>query len=94
MMKMNEATKQETSAEASGSRHDRMVMRPPLAKKHNGMRISASGILQRVGGHLKFGARQMDEHLKEMASRYYAGDVAAVDEFLQLYGLDDNRPAA
>ena len=63
-----------------------------LAKKHEGMKISAAGILHRVGGHLKFGAQQMHEHLEEMASRYYSGDIKAVDEFLQLYCLDDDRP--
>ena len=63
-----------------------------LAKKHEGSRISASGILLRIKGQLKFGAEQMDCHLKEMAKRYYAGDSSAVDEFLQLYCLDDARP--
>ena len=67
-------------------------MLPPLAKKHEGMKISASGILLRVGGYLKGGARELDRHLKEMATRYYAGDIAAVDEFLQLYCLDGARP--
>ncbi|WP_043316627.1 hypothetical protein [Microbulbifer sp. HZ11] len=66
--------------------------RPPLAKDHEGMRISASGILHRVGGHIKFGARQMCEHLEEMGRRYYAGEVSVVDEFLQLYCLDEGRP--
>jgi len=64
----------------------------PLAEKHEGMRISASGILNRVGGNLKFGAQQMHEHLQQVATRYYAGDIKAVDEFLQLYCLDDDRP--
>lgn len=65
----------------------------PLAAKHHGMCISAPGLLARVGGHLKGGAREMLKHLEEMATRYYAGDIAAVDEFLQLYCLDDKRPA-
>lgn len=64
----------------------------PLAAKHQGMCISAHGLLARVGGHLKFGAREMLKHLDEMATRYYAGDIAAVDEFLQLYCLDEKRP--
>ena len=34
----------------------------------------------------------MLKHLDEMADRYYAGDIAAVDEFLQLYCLDEKRP--
>ena len=65
----------------------------PLAAKHQGMCISAPGLLMRVGGHLKGGAREMLKHLEEMATRYYAGDIAAVDEFLQLYCLDEKRPA-
>ena len=63
-----------------------------LAPKHQGMCISARGLLSRVGGHLKGGAREMLKHLDEMADRYYAGDIAAVDEFLQLYCLDEKRP--
>ncbi|WP_341707754.1 hypothetical protein [Halopseudomonas sp.] len=64
----------------------------PLAARHYGMCISAHGLLARVGGHLKGGAREMLKHLEEMATRYYAGDIAAVDEFLQLYCLDERRP--
>jgi hypothetical protein len=65
----------------------------PLAARHYGLCISARGLLVRVGGHLKVGAREMLKHLEEMATRYYAGDIAAVDEFLQLYCLDEKRPA-
>lgn len=65
----------------------------PLAARHYGMCISARGLLVRVGGHLKAGAREMLKHLDEMATRYYAGDIAVVDEFLQLYCLDEKRPA-
>ena len=64
----------------------------PLAAKHQGMCISAPGLLTRVGGHLKFGAREMLKNLEEMADRYYAGDISVVDEFLQLYCLDEKRP--
>ena len=70
-----------------------VVMCELLAEKHHGMKISAPGILRRVGGHLKPGAQEMLKHLNEMASRFYAGDVKAVDEFLQLYCLDDDRPS-
>lgn len=62
-----------------------------LSKKYTGMRISASGVLNRVKGFLGFGAKEMLKHLREMATKYYAGDIAAVDEFLQLYCLDDDR---
>lgn len=69
-----------------------MISSEFLAKKHKGMRVSASGILRRVKGHLRVGANYMIEHLEETAERYYAGDIKAVDEFLQLYCLDDKRP--
>jgi hypothetical protein len=65
---------------------------PVLSEKKHGLRISARGVLGRVGGHLKFGAREMLRHLEELAERYYSGDCAVVDEFLQLYCLDDKRP--
>lgn len=68
-----------------------------LAKKHEGMKISADGILGRIrdGRHhkqLNYACGVMLCHLEEMASRFYAGDLSAVDEFLQLYCLDDSRP--
>ncbi|MCP3702871.1 MAG: hypothetical protein GY954_08070 [Alteromonas sp.] len=90
----NEEQNQNTAQEAKRPIHKRLVMKPFLAEKHCGMRISASGILLRVGGSLKFSAHEMDRDLKEMAERYYAGDIKVVDEFLQLYCLDDNRPAS
>tara|TARA_R110001606_G_scaffold131790_1_gene267770 strand:+ start:149 stop:982 length:834 start_codon:yes stop_codon:yes gene_type:complete len=65
----------------------------PLAANHNGMRIDASGVLGRVGGQLKLGAREMLKHLEQMAEQFYAGDLTAVDEFLQLFCLDQKRPA-
>ena len=69
----------------------------PLAAKRTGMRISADGILGRIRDgryscELRFGCGEMLRHLEEMAGRFYAGDIAAVDEFLQLYCLDDKRP--
>lgn len=72
---------------------------PLLGPKHQGMRVSAEGVLGRIRdgrdieGH-RFMAGEMLRHLEELASRYYAGDVLAVDEFLQLYCLDDARPNA
>lgn len=69
----------------------------PLAKKHKGMRVSANGVMGRIrDGSSDSGVRHMCgvmlKHLEEMAARYYAGDLAAVDEFLQLYCLDERRP--
>jgi hypothetical protein len=70
-----------------------------LAPKHTGMKISARGVLGRIRdgryyNGLDFGCGEMLRHLEEMASRFYSGDVKAVDEFLQLYALDDKRPDA
>jgi hypothetical protein len=78
-------------------------MKVPLAKKHAGMRLSAEGLLTRVAAFLKDSGddqlgyawtleEQLLPHLKEMASRFYAGDLTVVDEFLQLYDLDAERP--
>jgi hypothetical protein len=69
-----------------------------LADKHEGMKIDHSGILGRIARgckvqpHQRWCLGEMDKHLEEMATRFYAGDIKAVDEFLQLYCLDDNRP--
>ena len=68
-----------------------------LGATHTGMKISASGILGRIRDgryykELNYGCGVMLGHLEEMAVRFYAGDPKAVDEFLQLYCLDDARP--
>lgn len=64
----------------------------PLAKKHTGMMVDYSGMLRQTINALprssSFQAemlRQFQAHLEELATRYYAGDTSAVDEFLQLY---------
>jgi len=61
----------------------------PLAAKHQGMRVEASGFLstQRRGSAMF--CRMMLGHLEELARCYYSGDIAAVDEFLQLYCLGE-----
>ena len=68
-----------------------------LGATHAGMKISASGILGRISAGryykgLDYGCGVMLNHLQQMADRFYAGDAKAVDEFLQLYCLDDKRP--
>ena len=68
-----------------------------LASKHTGMRISASGVLGRIRDglyyrELNFVCGEMLRHLEELAIRFYSGDVKAVDEFLQLYDIDAQRP--
>lgn len=70
-----------------------------LGATHTGMKISAEGILGRIRdgrywNGLDYGCGVMLGHLKQMAARFYAGDPAAVDEFLQLYDLDEARPEA
>ncbi len=74
----------------------------PLATDHTGMRVDYSGLLRAAQSGLRSrdGAtaemlRQLGAHLSEMGSRYYAGDLAAVDEFLQLYCIErEGRNAA
>ena len=68
-----------------------------LAQKHTGMRVSAHGVLGRIRDgryykELNFGCGEMLRQMEEMAARFYSGDVKAVDEFLQLYDLDEQRP--
>jgi len=36
-------------------------------------------------------AEQFTKHLKELGRRFYQGDLTVVDEFLQLYDLDQLR---
>ena len=60
-------------------------MKPPLAQTHTGMRVCARRILTENGRGYSGMRKEMAAHLEEVARRYYAGDVAVVDEFLQLY---------
>ena len=60
-------------------------MKPPLADVHTGMRVCARRILTENGRGYKGMREEMARHLEEVATRYYAGDVAVVDEFMQLY---------
>ena len=77
---------------------------PILAETHRGMRVSAEGLLGRIrdgatlrGEEQESGTRytvgELLRHLEEVGQRYYAGDIAVVDEFLQLYCLAADRPA-
>lgn len=68
---------------------------PPLAADHSDMRVDYTGMLGQVRRELgrsnSFHAemlRQFQAHLQEMGQRFYAGDIAAVDEFLQLYCVE------
>jgi hypothetical protein len=77
-----------------------LVSSAVLAPNHKGMRVDHSGVLGRIAKGCKVRPDQrwilgeMDGHLEEMAKRFYAGEVSAVDEFLQLYCLDDCRPTS
>jgi len=71
---------------------EKTISRDFLAAKHSGMKISANGILKRVSRKTNPGAAEMLGHLNEMAERFYSGDIKVIDEFLQLYCLDDKRP--
>jgi len=69
-----------------------------LAEKHEGMRVSLRGFLGRIKKNDRVRADQeymMEtflEHIKTTADKFYAGDIKVVDEFFQLYCLDDERP--
>jgi len=70
----------------------------PLAKKHTQMRVDYSGLFNRIAGGCKVRQDQrymlgeMGKHLQNMADRFYSGEITVVDEFLQLYCLDEKRP--
>lgn len=70
-----------------------------LGPKHKGMRICATGLLANARRGLKADRKgeawtldELSKHLVEFGRRFYEGDALVVDEFLQLYGLDINRP--
>ncbi|MGJ7523447.1 hypothetical protein ACSFA0_23405 [Variovorax sp. LT1P1] len=73
-----------------------------LAKKHEDMRVDYSGLLgecQRALSARRESAnaemlRQLKGHLKELGRRWYAGDIAVVDELLQLYCIESDARAA
>lgn len=74
---------------------------PLLADEHNGMRVDYAGLLgqcqhglaERNPGHAEM-LRQLQEHLRELGQRWYAGDAAVVDELLQLYCIEHDARKA
>lgn len=66
----------------------------PLAPTHTGMRVDYRGLLAQCRAGLRNEPglaemlRQLTEHLTELGQRVYAGDLSAVDEFLQLYCIE------
>lgn len=73
-----------------------------LAKRHDEMRVDYSGLLgecQRALSSRRESAnaellRQLKNHLQELGRRWYAGDMAVVDEMLQLYCIESNAREA
>ena len=61
------------------------MIKVPLAADHQGLRAQGSAFLTRNGRGFTGKRAQMAAHLEELATRFYAGDLAVVDEFLQLY---------
>lgn len=73
-----------------------------LAPDHDGLRIQYGGLMFHVGNALRQGHKepplahaigQLCQHLKELGKRYYAGDLKVVDEFLQLYCIEEEARA-
>ncbi|MBO1013458.1 hypothetical protein IPU70_07860 [Achromobacter sp. SD115] len=74
-----------------------------LAAEHVGMTVDYTGLLGQARSALKRGenapamaemVRQLAVHLTELGQRWYAGDAAVVDEFLQLYCIESDARAA
>ncbi|WP_259393778.1 four helix bundle protein, partial [Ralstonia pickettii] len=62
----------------------RLISRPAYAKA---VEITTS-IGKQANGWKKSANRQLQAHMTELGRRWYAGDAAAVDEFLQLYCIE------
>jgi hypothetical protein len=70
---------------------------PLLTKDHAGMRVDYSGMLKQARAALARGIkepalaemlRQLQDHITELGTRWYAGDASVVDELLQLYCVE------
>ena len=74
----------------------------PLAADHTGMRVDYLGLFGQSQRGLRYARdtanaemlRQFTEHMTELGNRFYSGDMAAVDEFLQLYCVGQDARAA
>ena len=75
---------------------------PVLAADHSGMRVDYSGMLKQAGHATKasgetlhaFMLEELQRNMQELGQRYYAGDLAVVDEFLQLYCVEREARSA
>lgn len=75
--------------------------KPLLSPDHNGMRVDISGLINQSIRSLKRSdptnaemLGQLESHLQELGQRFYAGDIAVVDEFLQIYCIGRNARMA
>lgn len=77
----------------------------PLGPDHTGFRCDVRNMLRMVGEEITdqngksvngwaHSLQNLAANLGELSERFYAGDLKAVDEFLQLYCLDSRRAAA
>lgn len=92
-------TKDYLAEKARADAAERDAAAVALTRDHDGMKLTAAGLITRCanlvegtrdGAALGYGWALRDQllvHLEELAARYYAGDAAVVDEFLQLYCL-------
>lgn len=74
-----------------------LELKSKLAPDHNAMRVDYSGLLGQCARALKRSnsgeaemLRQLKGHLQELGQQFYGGDIAAVDEFLQLYCIESD----
>ncbi|MFZ3119192.1 MAG: hypothetical protein WA159_12815 [Variovorax sp.] len=75
---------------------------PLLAKRHQSTRVDYSGLLGSCQRSLNARGdtsnaemlRQLQGHIKELGTRWYAGDTAAVDEIPQLYCVENDAREA
>lgn len=74
-----------------------------LGPDHEGLRVDYSGLLKQAQVALSRGEkepavgemlRQFQAHIKELGTRWYAGDTAVVDELLQLYCVEKDARTA
>lgn len=66
-----------------------------FSEEHQGMRVCISGILgPRNSKGDKYMRSELLGHLETVAEKYYAGEVAIVDAFLQFYCLSDKHREA
>lgn len=88
-------------AECGQDREDVLIRL--LASDHKGMRVDYHGLLKQAQDALAHGIketglaemlRQLEEHLTELGRRWYADDMAVVDEILQLYCIESDTRAA